>query len=173
MFAVSPLHRIRISFQEQVSIAQICILVDDDYMVNVISLLRLVSKKDPSKPLYEGWMFDTTPFRFRFHKHAVSLAMYPFDRYPPYITAGAVLLSHNSVAQFHHAIQCVKIYPYDDVYAGILAYLLRIPPTHNKAFVFWSRHVNKEDWIRGDVIAAHGYSPSQLIEEFPSTMQNS
>uniref|UniRef100_A0A158PBL0 Hexosyltransferase n=1 Tax=Angiostrongylus cantonensis TaxID=6313 RepID=A0A158PBL0_ANGCA len=124
-------------------------LVDDDYMVNVFQL-------------YEGWMFNTTPFRFGLHKHAVSLAMYPFDRYPPYITAGAVLLSHNSF-----------IYPYDDVYAGILAYLLKILPTHNKAFVFWSRYISKEEWIHGDVIAAHGFSPSRLLEEFPLLVQDS
>ncbi|VDM61916.1 unnamed protein product [Angiostrongylus costaricensis] len=123
--------------------------------------------------LYEGWMFNTTPFRFGFHKHAVSLAMYPFDRYPPYITAGAVLLSRNSFVQFYHAMQIVKIYPYDDVYAGILAYLLKILPTHNKAFVFWSRYISKEEWILGDVIAAHGFSPSRLLEEFPLLVQDS
>ncbi|KAL6728341.1 hypothetical protein Aduo_010121 [Ancylostoma duodenale] len=140
-------------------------LVDDDYMVHVNMLLRYIDRKDATEHLYEGWRFDTTPFRFRLHKHAVSLKKYPFDRYPPYISAGAVLLSRKTVLHFYYAMQLVKLYPFDDIYAGILAHLLRIPPTHNEAFVFWSRSISAEEWRTGEVLAAHGYSYDRLIDE--------
>ncbi|VDP23865.1 unnamed protein product [Heligmosomoides polygyrus] len=87
--------------------------------------------------MYEGWMFDTTPFRFRLHKHS----------------------------------QSVQIYPFDDIYAGILAHLLRIEPRHNEAFVFWSRSIGADEWKRGDVLAAHGYSPEKLLSDFPQLHQ--
>ncbi|VDO26538.1 unnamed protein product [Haemonchus placei] len=139
------------------------LLVDDDYMVNSVpvALLNLYLYFQ----LYEGWMFNTTPFRFRFHKHYTSLEMYPFDRYPPYISAGAVLMSHNTVAHFYH------IYPFDDVYAGILAYLLQIHPRHNEAFVFWTRPIDAKEWKNGDVLVAHGYSPNQLLYEYNDVIQ--
>uniref|UniRef100_A0A7I4Z750 Hexosyltransferase n=1 Tax=Haemonchus contortus TaxID=6289 RepID=A0A7I4Z750_HAECO len=148
------------------------LLVDDDYMVNIRGLLRHISDENRLLQLYEGWMFNTTPFRFRFHKHYTSLEMYPFDRYPPYISAGAVLMSHNTVAHFYHALQLVKIYPFDDVYAGILAYLLQIHPRHNEAFVFWTRPIDAKEWKNGDVLVAHGYSPNQLLYEYNDVIQS-
>ncbi|WKY00857.1 hypothetical protein Q1695_015125 [Nippostrongylus brasiliensis] len=143
------------------------LLVDDDYIVNTADLVHYVSRADSSRHLYEGWMFDTTPFRFRLHKHAVSLEMYPFDRYPTYISAGAVLMSQHTFSYFYYAMQMVQMYPFDDIYAGILAHLLHIPPKHNEAFVFWTRTVSVDEWKRGAVLAAHGYSPDQIIKYFP------
>ncbi|KAK5974970.1 Hexosyltransferase [Trichostrongylus colubriformis] len=148
------------------------LLIDDDYMVNVAGLLRHLSEESHSLHLYEGWMFDTTPFRFRLHKHSVSLKMYPYDRYPPYISAGAVLMSRNTFVHFYYALQLVRIYPLDDIYAGILAYLLQIRPRHNEAFVFWTRSINADEWKRGDVLVAHGYSPDQLIHEYSEAIHS-
>ncbi|RCN39873.1 N-acetyllactosaminide 3-alpha-galactosyltransferase [Ancylostoma caninum] len=121
-------------------------LVDDDYMVHVNMLLRYVAGKNASQH--------------------VPLKKYPFDRYPPYISAGAVLLSRKTVTYFYYAMQLVKLYSFDDIYAGILAYLLRIPPTHNKAFVFWSTSISAEEWQAGEVLAAHGYSYDRLFDEY-------
>ncbi|EYC15433.1 hypothetical protein Y032_0037g3520 [Ancylostoma ceylanicum] len=161
-------HSIRYAFKPDhgCPVADFLFLVDDDYMVHVNMLLRYIAGKNASQHLYEGWRFDTTPFRFRLHKHAVSLEMYPFDRYPPYISAGAVLLSRETVSYFYYAMQLVKLYPFDDIYAGILAYLLRVPPTHNEAFVFWSRSISAEEWQTGKVLAAHGYPYNRLIDEY-------
>ncbi|KAK6740329.1 hypothetical protein RB195_008660 [Necator americanus] len=143
-------------------------LVDDDYMVQVGALLQYIARKNVSQHLYEGWRFDTTPFRVRFHKHAASLKLYPFDRYPPYISAGAVLLSRETFSYFYYAMQLVKLYSFDDIYAGILAYLLGIPPTHNEAFIFWSRSIDPEEWRSGKILAAHGYSYHRILDEYPS-----
>ncbi|ETN82433.1 N-acetyllactosaminide 3-alpha-galactosyltransferase, partial [Necator americanus] len=126
------------------------------------------SYRNNTLKLYEGWRFDTTPFRVRFHKHAVSLKLYPFDRYPPYISAGAVLLSRETFSYFYYAMQLVKLYSFDDIYAGILAYLLGIPPTHNEAFIFWSRSIDPEEWRSGKILAAHGYSYHRILDEYPS-----
>ncbi|VDM70370.1 unnamed protein product [Strongylus vulgaris] len=60
-----------------------------------------------------------------------------------------------------------QLYSFDDIYAGIIAYLLRIPPKHNEAFVFWSRFVDPEEWRSGKVLAAHGYPHNRLLEEYP------
>ncbi|KAK0402951.1 hypothetical protein QR680_016631 [Steinernema hermaphroditum] len=129
------------------------LLVDDDYLISIPNLIAEVKKFAPHERLYTGWRFDSSPFRFVFHKHRVSLSNYPFDRYPPYVSAGAVLLTHQTVREFYHAIEYVRQYPYDDVYAGILAYMLGIYVRHNERFQFWGSGVPLSEI--GSVVAIH------------------
>ncbi|GMT05251.1 hypothetical protein PENTCL1PPCAC_27425, partial [Pristionchus entomophagus] len=143
------------------------LLIDDDYMVSRRNLIRLLSFRRWDEPLYEGWMMQSSPFRFRLHKHRVSLAEYPFDAYPPYITAGAVFLSAHSAERFYYGSLFVKLYAFDDVYAGILAKQLSIEPQHNEGFLYWSSASQNIDWT--NTVAAHGFSPSDIIGLFPPT----
>ncbi|GMT31316.1 hypothetical protein PFISCL1PPCAC_22613 [Pristionchus fissidentatus] len=143
------------------------LLIDDDYMVNRANLIHLLSGRRGDEPLYEGWRMDSAPFRFRLHKHRVSLADYPFDAYPPYITAGAVLLSAHSAERFYYGSLFLKLYAFDDVYAGILAKQLSIQPDHNDAFLYWSSARANIDWSK--TIAAHGFAPSDINGQFPPT----
>uniref|UniRef100_A0A1I8ASI5 Hexosyltransferase n=2 Tax=Steinernema glaseri TaxID=37863 RepID=A0A1I8ASI5_9BILA len=142
------------------------LLIDDDYMLSIPNLVAEAKKFAPHERLYTGWRFDSSPFRLIFHKHRVSLSDYPFDRYPPYISAGAVLLTQQTVREFYHAIEHVRVYPYDDVYAGILAYLLGIYVRPNDRFQFWGSVIPRSEM--GSLIGIHGYSPEQLAEMFSS-----
>ncbi|MCP9263144.1 Hexosyltransferase [Dirofilaria immitis] len=119
--------------------------VDDDYLVLMQNLIAEVKKYSMHDRLYMGWRFDTRPFRTRFHKHRVSIAVYPFNRYPPYISAGAVLLSSQTIREMYYAIQYTRLYSYDDIYAGILAKLLKLPVKHNKNMHFWKTAINAEE----------------------------
>ncbi|KAE9554143.1 hypothetical protein FO519_002623 [Halicephalobus sp. NKZ332] len=102
------------------------LLLDDDYLLSLKNLCTELDKHPPNEHLYMGWRFDTSPFRLIFQKHRVSLNMYPYNRFPPYISAGAVLLTSQTVDEFYLAIQYSKIFPFDDIYTGILAYQLEI-----------------------------------------------
>uniref|UniRef100_A0A914E222 Hexosyltransferase n=1 Tax=Acrobeloides nanus TaxID=290746 RepID=A0A914E222_9BILA len=139
-------------------------LVDDDYLVSIKNLVGEIDKHPPNERLYMGWRFDTSPFRLIFHKHRVSLKEYPFSAYPPYISAGAVLLTSQTVKEMYLAVQHLKLYPYDDVYAGIIAYCLGIIPQHNENFHFWSTSL--EDISMVKAIAVHGYNSMDLIENY-------
>ncbi|GMR30167.1 hypothetical protein PMAYCL1PPCAC_00362, partial [Pristionchus mayeri] len=143
------------------------LLIDDDYMVSRGNLIRLLSFRREDEPLYEGWKMVTSPFRFRLHKHRVSLADYPFDAYPPYITAGAVLLSAHTAERFYYGSLILQLYAFDDVYAGILAKQLSIEPLHNEGFPYWSSASHSIDWSK--TIAAHGFGPSDIIGLYPPT----
>uniref|UniRef100_A0AAF5RY39 Hexosyltransferase n=1 Tax=Wuchereria bancrofti TaxID=6293 RepID=A0AAF5RY39_WUCBA len=83
-------------------------------------------------------------FRTRFHIHRVSIATYPFNCYPPYITVGAVLLSSQTIRKMYYAIQHTKLYSYDDIYAGILAKSLKLTIKHNKN-MYWKAEVGVEE----------------------------
>lgn len=45
--------------------------MDDDYYVSIPNLLMEIKKHRAHDRIYMGWRIDTTPFRFRFHKHRV------------------------------------------------------------------------------------------------------
>lgn len=92
----------------------------------------------------------------------VSLDAYPFDRFPPYISAGAVLISRAAIREFYYGIQHVRLFNYDDIYTGIVAYLLAMPPLHNPQMRFWPSAITKQDLSH--LICAHGFTSKQLID---------
>lgn len=139
-------------------------LVDDDYIVSIPNLIKEVKKWEPNDRLYMGWRFDTSPVRFRFSKYRVSLSAYPFGRYPPYITAGAVLLSHQSVIEVYLAIQHLSLYRFDDIYMGIIAHFLALPAIHNKNMHFYFYPISDEG--TQELICSHGHYGDFLRETY-------
>ncbi|CAO4374105.1 unnamed protein product [Caenorhabditis nigoni] len=140
-------------------------LVDDDYMVHIPNLIKFLKTKRKHDLVYEGFVFDTSPFRLKLHKHSISLEEYPYSRYPPYVSAGAVFLTSVTVERFRNTMRQLKMFPFDDVFTGILAKSVGVPTTHNENFIFWSRHVTRTEWDEG-VIAAHGYARKSLEDEY-------
>ncbi|CAJ0931385.1 unnamed protein product, partial [Mesorhabditis belari] len=145
------------------------LFLDDDYLLNVPLLVSLIRSLNKDDPLYSGWKFDSSPFRMFWNKHAVPLEVYPFDRYPEYISAGAVLLSSNTIHKFAAAIPFVRLYLMDDIYAGILAYSIAVSPKHDPRFEFWARNIEKDEWQ--GIIAAHGYPPAQLDRTYKTHLK--
>jgi len=143
--------------------ANFLLLVDDDYAISISALFELLAERSSDDEVYEGWRFDTSPFRFIFHKHLVSLNDYPFAGYPPYISAGAVLLSRRTALDFLLAVKYLREFKFDDIYAGILAKSLEIEPLHNAKFKFWSSW-RDDDW--SSLILAHGYNSFALKYAF-------
>lgn len=104
-------------------------------------------------------------------KIQVSLAEYPFDRYPPYISAGAILFSRQSIREIYYAIQHVRIFNFDDIYCGIIAYFLGLPVTHN--IWMWYGYIKffSEDYFK-KIICAHGFSPREMQSTYDRWQSN-
>ncbi|KAL3092799.1 hypothetical protein niasHT_030402 [Heterodera trifolii] len=113
-----------------------------------------------------GWRFDTSPFRSRLFKWRVSLDEFPFAAFPPYIAAGAVLLT----GQNNCRILCRHS-------ARILSHLLAITPQHNANFAFYRQSfaaaslalASSETTIT--LIAVHDYSPEEMRETYEKAMK--
>uniref|UniRef100_A0AC35TFY9 Hexosyltransferase n=1 Tax=Rhabditophanes sp. KR3021 TaxID=114890 RepID=A0AC35TFY9_9BILA len=140
------------------------LLIDDDYYLSPPNLINELKKHIPSERLYYGWKFDSSPFRSGFSKHAISLEDYPYSRYPAYISAGAILLTSQSTSEFYYAIEYVKFFKFDDVYLGIIAYILGINPTHQPKFGFWASDGKYDDFK--STILAHGFEPYLLKQRW-------
>jgi hypothetical protein len=110
--------------------SRFAMFVDDDYYVythNVIGYLRNLSPQQASH-LYAGYIPYGQPGRDPKSKWYVSLPDYPFDKYPPFISAGAYLVSMEVLIDFHIAMMYTRRYIFDDVFVSIVAKKLGVKP---------------------------------------------
>ncbi|RVE49555.1 hypothetical protein evm_005783 [Chilo suppressalis] len=155
---------------EHCSTADYYLFTDDDMYISVNNLLdhiqdTIVPPKqelnEKEKHVYTGYVFKSSPLRLITSKWRVSLDEYPWDKWPPYITAGAYLVSNRSMKALYVASLFVKHFRFDDIYLGIVAKKVGIIPEHCEKFYFYKREYDKEGYR--DVIASHGYSDHQEL----------
>lgn len=113
--------------------------------------------------LYAGFMLNSSPHRHKLSKWYIDLKEYPFDMWPPYITAGAYILSKEALFEMYFVSMYTKHFRFDDIYLSILALKANINITHCPEFYF-----NKAKYLEPqnyrNVIASHGYGdPTKLF----------
>lgn len=161
---------------EHCSTADFYLFTDDDMYISVTNLLDYVHdqntpeafgknydikqstgylENDREKHLYAGYVFKSAPLRYKTSKWRVSLEEYPWDKWPPYVTAGAYVLSNISMKTMYVGSFYVKHFRFDDIYLGIIAKKVGIVPTHCPRFHFYKKKYSQEGYK--DVIASHGY----------------
>lgn len=115
-------------------------------------------------PMYVGYVFPSSkPHRLSVSKWAIDLNEYPYSYYPPYVTAGAYILSKESLLMFYYTSLYTKPFRFDDIYLGILAKKCYVEPVHNQYFYFYKELYYKTNYEF--VIASHGYEdPEELLE---------
>ena len=143
------------------------LFIDDDYYLNPNLLLNYLQKNIQNNEtlfnnLYAGFVFkNSSPMRHRFSKWYISLDEYPYDKFPPYVSAGCYILSKKSANLFFKATRLVTLFRFDDIYLGILAYKLNIKPLNIEDIHFYPPTFDKKEYLES-VIASHGFSPSLL-----------
>lgn len=162
--------------------AEFALFVDDDYYVSLKNLLRFVRnpwgfsaasqdgdydrkqrRSSPDGRLWAGYVFPhSIPMRHRWSKWYISLAEYPFSRYPPYVTAGAYVLSSPAVRDLYRVAQYTRQFRFDDIFLGIVAQKARLRPLHSDAFRYYGKPSERADFV--GLIASHGFSdPDELV----------
>ena len=104
----------------------------------------------------------TSPGRSKDDKWYISKTDYPHDIYPPFVRAGAMIMSVNVLRDFYAASNYVKHFVFDDVYFGLIAYKLNIKPVHCNLFGVHRIPTYKPKFC--EILGLHGYNPEQLIE---------
>nr|XP_032518374.1 beta-1,3-galactosyltransferase brn-like [Danaus plexippus plexippus] len=161
---------------EHCPIADFYFFTDDDMYVSVKNLLEYLKEqtktkeRDPSSGtqinvrdslFYAGYMFHSSPQRFRSSKWRITLEEYPFDRWPPYITAGAYVVSNRAMKVMYAASLFVKNFRFDDIYLGIVAKKANIPMTHCPRIYFYKKSSSVDGYK--DVIASHGFHDPEVL----------
>ena len=160
--------------------AKYFLFVDDDYYVstrNVLRFLRdprnypkylekyIVSAVNEYKDyLFAGYVFPySSPIRWYFSKWYITLEEYPYSHWPPYVTAGAYVLSQKSLQDLYYASIYTNFFRFDDIFLGMAAKKAGLVPFHHNEFYF-DRKVYSLDDYRW-VIASHGFDdPQELID---------
>lgn len=153
--------------------------VDDDFYVSPKNLLKFIrnpyddigfavgSKMLPRFKLnddrfYSGYLFpNSSPMRHHLSKWYVSLQEYPYDKYPPYVSAGAYVLNNRAIHEIYYGSWYTKHFRFDDIYLGIVSKKINLLPFHNPNFYFWKKSYSPKGYH--DVIASHGFSDADEL----------
>jgi len=114
--------------------------------------------------LFAGFVFQRSrPHRHKFSKWFVDIDEYPFDYWPPYVTAGAYVLSREALVDMYFTSYFTKMFRFDDIWLGLVASKARLEPFHSPEFHFYPKDHSRVSYYRF-VVASHGFSdPQELI----------
>lgn len=114
--------------------------------------------------LFAGFVFmRSAPHRHKFSKWYVSLKEYPYHLWPPYVTAGAYILSREALLDLYYTSFYTKHFRFDDIFLGLIAKKADILPFHCEEFHFYKKAYTKYSYKY--VITSHGYGdPNELLQ---------
>ncbi|XP_011302131.1 beta-1,3-galactosyltransferase brn [Fopius arisanus] len=113
--------------------------------------------------LFAGYVFVSSPHRHKTSKWYVSLEEYPFHLWPPYVTAGAYVLSKAAMIEMYLTSLYTQHFRFDDIFLGLVAKKADIEPFHCDEFHFYKKDYTKFNYKY--VISSHGYgNPEELME---------
>ncbi|XP_017795440.1 PREDICTED: beta-1,3-galactosyltransferase brn [Habropoda laboriosa] len=112
--------------------------------------------------LFAGFVFVSSPHRHKSSKWYVPLSEYPYHLWPPYISAGAYILSKEAFLDMYYTSFYTKHFRLDDIFLGLVAKKAHIEPFHCEEF-----HFRKKDYTKFNykyVVTSHGYgNPNELL----------
>ncbi|XP_063985166.1 beta-1,3-galactosyltransferase brn [Diachasmimorpha longicaudata] len=113
--------------------------------------------------LFAGYVFVSSPHRHKSSKWYVSLEEYPYDLWPPYVTAGAYILSKAAMIEMYLTSLYTQHFRFDDIYLGLVAKKADIEPFHCDEFHFYKKDYTKYNYKY--VISSHGYGDPGEMQE--------
>ncbi|CAF4070147.1 unnamed protein product [Rotaria sordida] len=129
------------------------LFVDDDYYVDLDSLLLYIYSIDEDKEMttYERRTFLTgelieksRPRRFINDRWYVSINDYPYDMYPNYISTGCFLMTRYNARLYYIASKYIRLFYFDHVYMGLLSYSMSTNLIANNQLFSTSLSLNRK-----------------------------
>ena len=138
--------------------AKFLMFVDDDFYVNPVLLMKHLASITEAdvKTLFLGKIWYDVPQRGAL-KWAIPVSVYPYDKYPPFISAGCMIMSMEFAIDLHIAIQYTYKFKFDDVFLAIVVYKLGVTPQHSDFIRISERTDYRKTKDFHKVIASHQY----------------
>ena len=143
------------------------ITFDQEKLRDQIKLRHLNQLVDFDLPddvrLFAGFVFPRSrPHRHKASKWFVDLEEYPYDFWPPYVTAGAYVLSREALVDMYFTSYYTKMFRFDDIWLGLVASKAGLEPLHSPEFHFYPKDPSRIQHYKF-VVASHGFSePMEL-----------
>ena len=146
------------------------ITFDEEKLRDQIKLRHLNQLVDFDLPddvrLFAGFVFARSrPHRHRSSKWFVPLLEYPFDYWPPYVTAGAYVLSRAALVDMYFTSYYTKLFRFDDIWLGLVARKAEVVPFHCPEFHFYPKDTSRVQHYKF-VVASHGFSDPDFMKAF-------
>ncbi|XP_074046953.1 UDP-GalNAc:beta-1,3-N-acetylgalactosaminyltransferase 1 isoform X2 [Macrotis lagotis] len=139
---------------------------DSDVFINTGNLVKYLLMNNQSENFFMGYpLIENFSNREFFKKTYISYQEYPFRVFPPYCSGLGYVFSRDLAPRVYEMMAHVKPIRFEDVYVGITLSLLKIDihlPKSNDLFFLYRISFNTCKFQR--LIAAHGYSPKELIQ---------
>ena len=112
---------------------------DEDCYVNVLLLLEWLISYDlvnGSKPLYAGNVqYNTNVVRDKGDRYFVSRKLYPYRKYPDYVSGGGYVFSGSLLEKLSRLSQEMPVFPNEDACLGTFMRRLGIKPKQDNRFL--------------------------------------
>ncbi|XP_072474685.1 UDP-GalNAc:beta-1,3-N-acetylgalactosaminyltransferase 1 [Notamacropus eugenii] len=139
---------------------------DSDVFINTGNLVNYLLTYNQSENFFTGYpLIENFSNREFFQKTYISYEEYPFRVFPPYCSGLGYVLSGDLVLRVYEMMAHVKPIRLEDVYVGITLSILKVDihlPESNDLFFLYRIRFNTCKFKH--LIAAHGYSPKEIIQ---------
>ncbi|KAM5172254.1 beta-1,3-galactosyltransferase 5-like [Mantella aurantiaca] len=108
---------------------------DDDEFVNPTALVRYIKEHRAPHTLHGAVQHHAVVLRYS--KYKVSESLFPYPKYPYFLSGGGFLYPGASVPLLYRASQEIPIFPLDDVYLGFLILAANCTLRDEKRFYVW------------------------------------
>ncbi|KAM9038713.1 UDP-GalNAc:beta-1,3-N-acetylgalactosaminyltransferase 1 [Sarcophilus harrisii] len=146
--------------------AQYVMKADSDVFINPGNLVKYLLTHNQSENFYTGYpLIENFSNREFFKKTYISYQEYPFRMFPPYCSGLGYVLSGDLVSRVYGMMAHVRPFRFEDVYVGIALSILKVDvhlPESDDLFFLYRIKFNVCKFQR--LIAAHDYSPKELIQ---------
>ncbi|XP_033738882.1 beta-1,3-galactosyltransferase brn-like [Pecten maximus] len=144
--------------------AKFVMLADDDLYVATDHILDYLHglPHEIYRSLFVGKVGFPEPQRCPEDKWFMSIGNYSFEKYPNFVSGGAVIMSMDFAKRLKIAIPFTKQFKFDDVFLAIVAYKLGVKPI-NHSGIHISPAVSCNDDKFETALVSHGYeNPNKL-----------
>jgi len=142
--------------------AKYVMLVDDDYYVATDLLIQQLEESNLPDKLYMGWSFiRPKPFRHKSSRWYITFKDFPYNMYPNFHAAGAIVMSMELVQDIVIASQFTKHFVFDDIYLALITSKLNVTLVTNELLrnnvmpyietKFWKTIASHDYWNPNDL----------------------
>ena len=132
----------------------------------LIEYLATKVTKSLYNTFYGGFVyFRQTPVRDKKNIWYITENEYPYELYPPFVSGSFYILSSKTVKLFYKTSKRIRLFKFDDVYLGILAYSLNITPIMIDRIYFYKINYDQKNYTN-EVISVHKILGKELLDKW-------
>ncbi|XP_044134419.1 acetylgalactosaminyl-O-glycosyl-glycoprotein beta-1,3-N-acetylglucosaminyltransferase-like [Bufo gargarizans] len=132
---------------------------DDDVFVNPASLVQYIKMQATSPSTLHGAL-QRHSVVLRYSKYKISETLFPYSKYPYFLSGGGFLFPGASVQLLYHASLHLPVFPLDDVYFGLLSLAANLSLHHDSRFYVFGLKFDPCDYKQAFVV--HRIEPDYL-----------